>query len=214
MQVLLADDHQMVREALIPFIERIAGDIEVIQADNLEIALARATEATELGLIILDLVMPGMDVNGLKKMKKQHPEVPVVILSASLNRATIMRMISNGATGYIPKTYKGTTLVNALRIVLSGEQYIPALVATEAVEMKEGQSDPDGAGVSPLERLTPNEKETLTLLVDGLSNKEIARALDVSEITVKKRLGKIYRKFSVSNRTQAVRIAMEYEMVF
>jgi len=214
MQVLLADDHQMVREALIPFIERVSDNIEVIQAGDLETALARAKETKELGLVILDLAMPGMDVNGLSKMKKLHPEVPVVILSASLNRATIMRMISNGADGYIPKSYKGTTLINALKIVLSGEQYIPALVATEAVEMKEGQTDPDGAGVSPLERLTPNETDTLTLLVDGLSNKDIARTLDVSEITVKKRLGKIYRKFDVSNRTQAVRIAMEYEMVF
>ena len=211
MQVLLADDHQMVREALIPFIERVADDIEVIQAGDLKTALALAKEATELGLVILDLAMPGMDVNGLNKMKKQHPEVPVVILSASLNRATIMRMISNGADGYIPKSQKGTTLINALRIVLSGEQYIPALVAVE-----EGQpdADPDSAGVSPLKRLTPQERETLTLLVNGLSNKEIARALNVSEIAVKKRLGKIYRKFGVSNRTQAVRIAMEYEMVF
>ena len=120
-----------------------------------------------------------------------------------------MRMISNGATGYIPKTYKGTTLVNALRIVLSGEQYIPALVAVE-----EGQSDADSVGVSPIKQLTPKEREVLMLLVDGLSNKEISNALGVKEITVKKRLGKIYRKFGVSNRTQAVRVAMEYEMVF
>ncbi len=94
MQILLADDHAMVREALLPFVNRVADDVTVIEAETLHDAVRLAKEADDLGLIILDLMMPGMDgVTGLKRIHTLFPDVPKVILSGSVNTQTIMRTI-------------------------------------------------------------------------------------------------------------------------
>ncbi len=207
MKILVADDHVMIREALVPLIEQIADDIEVIQASDFNIALERALEARELGLVILDLEMPGMNGSeGLRAMHMRIPEVPVVILSGTLNRATIWEMMRNGAAGYIPKTYKGEVLINALKLVISGEQFIPSLLVHGGEEPRE---DNPGRGLQRFKGLTNSEMEILVLLMDGLSNKEISRILAVKEPTVKKRLARTYRKLGVTNRTQAARIAIE-----
>ncbi len=202
MKILVADDHVMIREALVPLIEQIADDIEVIQAGDFNTALERVLEARELGLVILDLEMPGMNGSeGLRAMQMRIPEVPVVILSGTLNRATIWEMMRNGAAGYIPKTYKGEVLINALKLVISGERFIPSLLV-------HGGEEP-GRGLQRFKGLANSEMEILVLLMDGLSNKEISRSLAVKEPTVKKRLARIYRKLGVTNRTQAARIAIE-----
>lgn len=204
MQILLADDHAMVREALLPFVNRVADDVTVIEAETLHDAVRLAKEADDLGLIILDLMMPGMDgVTGLKRIHTLFPDVPKVILSGSVNTQTIMRTIKNGAAGFIPKTYGGQALISALKLVLSGERYIPS-----SVFLGDGDTQSADGGASAIlgdAILTASERETMDLLKEGNSNKEIARTLDVQEVTIKKRLGRIYRKLGVSNRTQATR---------
>lgn len=208
MQILLADDHAMVREALLPFVKKVADDVTVIEAETLHEAVQLAKEADDLGLIILDLMMPGMDdVTGLKHIHSLFPDVPKVILSGSINTRTIMRTIKNGAAGFIPKTYGGQSLVSALRLVLSGERYIPS-----SIFLDDGDSQSaDGSANAILgdAMLTASEQETADLLKEGNSNKEIARILGVQEVTIKKRLGRIYRKLGVSNRTQATRAVLE-----
>ncbi len=207
MKILVADDHVMIREALVPLIEQIADDIEVIHASDFNIALERVLEARQLGLVILDLEMPGMNGSeGLRAMQMRIPEVPVVILSGTLNRATIWEMMRNGAAGYIPKTYKGEVLINALKLVISGERFIPSLLVHGGEEPREEEP---GRGLQRFKGLANSEMEILVLLMDGLSNKEISRSLAVKEPTVKKRLARIYRKLGVTNRTQAARIAIE-----
>ena len=139
-------------------------------------------------------------------MRIRIPEVPVVILSGTLNRATIWDLMRNGAAGYIPKTYTGEVLTNALRLVISGEQFIPSLLVYGGEEPRE---DKPGCDLQRFKGLTNVEMDILILLMDGLSNKEISRILEVKEPTIKKRLARSYRKLGVTNRTQAARIAIE-----
>lgn len=208
MQVVLADDHAMVREALLPFIRRVGDNVTVMEADTFHDAIQLAQSADDLGLIILDLMMPGMnDIVGVRRMHELYPDVPTVILSGSVNTNTIMRTIKNGAAGFIPKTYGGQALVSALKLVLSGERYIPSSMFLDE-ETSQITTAASGPSLTTAD-LNAHECETLELLKDGNTNKEIARMLGVQEVTVKKRLGRIYRKLGVSNRTQATRIALE-----
>ncbi len=207
MQVVLADDHNLVREALKPLIARIDENVEIIDAETFQEASTRATDATDLKLIILDLKMPGMNgFSGLDQMCAKYPNIPVVILSGSVSRGDVVGAMNHGAKGYIPKTIGGAALVNALRLVLSGEPYFPSTIFNN-----DGTSKPtmeDGVR-NPFSTLNSREGEVLTLVIDGLSNKEIARELNIQEITVKKRLSSIFRKIDVSNRTQATKFALQ-----
>lgn len=212
MQVLLADDHAMFREALLPFINRIQSDVTTLEAETLQQAVELAKSADELGLFILDLMMPGMnDVVGLRHVRSQYPDIPIVILSGSSDKHTIMRTIKNGASGFIPKSYGGEALINALRLVLSGVCYVPASTIMDFHSGNSTTAQISSASSSKME-LTPEESETLAVLKNGCSNKEIARILGIQEVTVKKRLGRVCKKLGVSNRIQAVRVALERDM--
>lgn len=211
MDVLLADDHAMVRDGLVPFLERIAPQTKVLEAANLPEALAKVREAAQLGLIILDLNMPGMDgLAGLETMRREFPGVPVVILSGSTHPADAFHSIEAGASGYIPKTMRGETIIGVLRLVLAGEKYVPPFLFDYREEMQ--KPEPASGGLmskdSPLSCLTARELDILAMIVDGAPNKVIARALDLQEVTVKAHLRNIFRKIAVANRTEAARVAM------
>jgi len=209
LQVVLADDHNLVREALKPLIKRVDEGVEIIDAENFQEAQQRAADASDLKLIILDLKMPGMNgFSGLEQIRARFPEIPVVILSGSVNRGDVMGSMKHGAAGYIPKTVGGAALVNALRLVLSGENYYPSFVFSKDESASDKRVSIDGIA-NPFDALNSREEEVLTLVIDGMSNKEIARELDIQEITVKKRLSSIFRKLNVSNRTQATKFALQ-----
>ncbi len=156
--------------------------------------------------------MPGMNgLSGLTVMRQKHPEIPVVILSGSVKRSDVLNALEHGASGYLPKTLSGKSLINALRLIMSGEKYIPsALLEDDGSNTRPGEIDLDGlAPDNPLRQLTNREREVLALLTKGLSNKEIAKQLTVREITVKVHLTGIFKKLGAANRTQAVKIAMQ-----
>ncbi len=206
MQVILADDHDLVRDTLEAFLKRLGDDVRVLHAANLPQAVELAREAGELQLILLDLRMPGMNgLAGLKTMRTERPEVPVVILSGEVNSDTVRGALQAGAAGFIPKTMRATAMLNALRLVLSGERYVPDLLLTEATTPAGGAPAPG----SRLDSLTPRERQVVGELVKGLSNREIARNLSIEEVTVALHLRSIYRKLDVESRTQAVRLALQ-----
>ncbi len=213
MFVVLADDHNVVREGIRLFLERLDTGVAVLEAANFAEALEQAEAAPELDLIILDLVMPGMNgLAGLKIMRSRFPDVPVVVLSGSNQRSDALNAIKAGAAGYIPKSIGGEALLNAVRLIRSGETYVPSLVVEDAgVEQEEAGSGEQRplSDNNPIKRITRRERQVLGELVEGCSNKEIARRLFIEEITVKVHLSGVYRKLNVSNRTQAVRKAME-----
>ena len=212
MNILLADDHDLVRDGITSFLKTAAPEVEIAQAKDFAEALSIVDGDTPVELTILDLNMPGMNgLSGLTVMRQKHPEIPVVILSGSVKRSNVLNALEHGASGYLPKTLSGKSLINALRRIMSGEKYIPsALLEDDGSNTRPGEIDLDGlAPDNPLRQLTNREREVLALLTKGLSNKEIAKQLTVREITVKVHLTGIFKKLGAANRTQAVKIAMQ-----
>lgn len=207
MRILIADDHTLVRQGLMPFFKALDPAIEVLEASSLDEAMTVAADAESLDLILLDLKMPGMrGVQGLSAMREAHQGVPVVILSGSVDSSDVMECADAGAAGYLPKTLNATAMINALRLVLSGERYFPSFAF--AAPRKPAEDAPIDAA-NPLSQLEEREGVILGMVVEGRTNKEIARALDLQEVTIKVQTRNIYRKLGAANRSQAVRIAME-----
>lgn len=211
MKILVADDHKLVRDGLKPFLQELAPDVEVLDAANMDEALNVAASAGDLGLVLLDLMMPGMDgLKGLETLRAKCPNVPVVIVSGFSSRDHVVAAVQAGASGFIPKTVSGTAMVNALRLVLSGEKYLPSSTFFDdpSTQMSMPMAMKPAGVPPPFDKLSRREAEILALLVEGRTNKEIALCLDLQEITIKVHLRNVYRKIGAANRAQAVRIAM------
>ena len=199
LRVVLADDHDLIRDGLQPYLERLADVVEVLEATTFQEVVKYAQSEPPIGLILLDLQMPGMNgAASVADVCKVFPGIPVVVISGSSDNNTITAALGFGASGFIPKTTRGKSLVAALKMVLSGENYVPPLMLRQGFE----QSD------HPLSKLSGREAATLRLLMGGKTNKEIARDMELQEITVKVHLRSIFRKIGAANRTDAVRIAM------
>ncbi len=206
MKILLADDHNLVRDTIERYLGQLSGDIQVLQAATLPQALKIGRRGESLDLIILDLNMPGMNgLAGLKSMQGTRPGVPVVILSGQIDPETIRGALQAGAAGFLPKTMRGVAMLDALRLIVSGERYVPDLVLSPDASMSDQQLSISGA----LAALTPRERDVLKLLVEGMSNKAVADRLNIEVVTVALHLRSIYRKLGVASRTQAVRLALK-----
>jgi DNA-binding NarL/FixJ family response regulator len=203
---VFADDHRLVREALAPFIQRLAPTVRLDEASTVDEAIALLEGDNQCDLILLDLNMPGMDgFEGFNRLQGVAPDTPIAVLSGSIDPSDVSQALAHGAAGYIPKTTAGTTLVNALQIILAGEIYVPpALMSAQASRGK-----PEARSVPLAER----QMDVLKALAEGLTNKEIARRLGIAEITVKVHLQSIYRKLGVSNRTEALAAALNRGLV-
>ena len=211
LRIVFADDHRLVREALAPFIQRLAPTVRLDEASTVDEAVSLLENNNQCDLILLDLNMPGMDgFEGFNRLQHVAPDTPIAVLSGSIDPSDVSQALAHGAAGYIPKTTAGTTLVNALQIILAGEIYVPpALMTAQAAR---GGS----AGGSRETRTVPladRQMDVLKALAEGLTNKEIARRLGIAEITVKVHLQSIYRKLGVSNRTEALAAALNRGLV-
>ncbi len=215
MRVLLADDHSLVREAIKPWLEALAPVMEILEAGSLAEVLAYNLAPPAPDLILLDLHMPGMNGTvSIGTVRETFPSAAVVIVSGAADKATITAALNAGARGYVPKTSRGRSLVNALRMVLAGETYLPTEIITDG-PVADGSAQLPGqlpgmpaARTGLLEKLSKREASALRLLIAGKTNKQIARDLEIEEITVKVHLRNVYRKIEASNRADAVRIAM------
>ncbi len=202
MRILLADDHDLVRETVAAFL-RSEPDIQVDLARDLPHALETARSAAPYDLVLLDYMMPGMDrLTGLQVMKKALPGVPVAILSGAASQVLAEQALAAGAAGFLSKSMSTKSLLAAIRFMAAGEIYAPRPAAAPS-----GGSAPAGeAGKTPL---TGREMDVLRRLCQGLANKEIARDLGLQEVTVKLHVKTLYRKIGARNRTHAVLIARE-----
>ena len=217
MRILLADDHDLVREAISLLFQQYFDDCEVAEAGALDPALELIAENNTFDLVLLDLRMPGM--NGLEGLKRTLEKVAdttfVVLLSGAYRSEDVRKALEAGAHGFIPKTLRGQALANAVQLVLAGDKYLPSSILTDMNDGFSGSGDGDArlaggfGNEGDFARLTPREREVLALLSEGRPNKDIARHLDLREITVKYHLKNIYRKLNVSNRAQAVKMALE-----
>jgi two-component system, NarL family, nitrate/nitrite response regulator NarL len=189
MKILVCDDHALFREGLELVLGQLDPAAELESVGDAETALARVAEGDKPDLVLLDLQLPGMDgLTALAALRRDHPDVPVVVISGSENPARARSALERGASGFIPKSSRGTVLLSALRLVLSGGIYVPPLVM---------------AGAARAAALTDRQQEVLRLLARGLTNRDIAEVLKISETTVKSHVKNLYEALDVTNRTEA-----------
>lgn len=209
MRIVLADDHVMLRDGLRPYLHQLEPGVEVLEAGTYPelFAVIEANAPVDLGLV--DLRMPGMDgILGLQALRQRWPEMPVTVLSSMTDRKVILDALAAGAVGFIPKRLSAGAMLSALRLVLAGERFVPAMLLSadcSEVQPRRSSEDDSDSGAN----LTQREKEILRLLRDGLPNKAIARQLNVSEVTVKSHLCHVFRKLGVQNRVQAARLSLQ-----
>ncbi len=206
LEIIVADDHPLFREALRHALGRAVPDATVVEADTVAALLDEAERHPEADLLLLDLNMPGANgFSALVQMRAHHPSLPVVIISANEDPGVIRRSIAHGAAGFVPKSSTVEEMVEALRAVLDGDVWIPASVDAESPTLE----GPEADVASRLASLTPQQFRVLTMLSAGLLNKQIAYELGVSEATVKAHMTAIMQKLGATNRTQAVVLSQQ-----
>jgi DNA-binding NarL/FixJ family response regulator len=197
MRILIADDHDLVRDTVGAYLE--AGQMdEVITVPTLDDALSAVDSGGAFDLVLLDYNMPGMNgLSGLEKMIAANSGRPVAIMSGSASRDVAQAALNAGASGFIPKTLSGKALLSAARFMASGEIYAP-------FEFMRGQTGETGQP-----QLTRREMDVLRGICAGKSNKEIAQDYGLQEVTVKLHAKTLSRKLGARNRTHAAMIARD-----
>ncbi|MBY5988620.1 response regulator transcription factor [Roseovarius atlanticus] len=199
-KILLADDHDLVRDTIAFFLTSNAG-FRVEQAGSLDEALKINAERGPFNLILLDYTMPGMGaLSGLTRMCALSG-CPVAILSGTAPPDIARRALRAGAAGFLPKTLDPQALVTAIRKMLIGETFLPENFLAEA---------PTAANAASL---TPREQEVLRRVAEGKLNKEIARDLEIQEVTVKLHVKTLSRKLRARNRTHAAMLGRDMGLV-
>ncbi len=207
MKILLCDDHAVFRSGLRLVAESLDADAEVIETQDGEGALEVAAQHPDLDLVLLDLELPGIDGHeGLRRFRERLPSLPVVIVSADDDPMTIRRALDAGASGHIPKGASEREMVSALRLILEGGVYVPP-AALAAPARPAGASGGDGSDRAA--RLTSRQREVLSLMARGLTNREICGVLSIAEGTVKTHVAAILEALDVTNRTEAAVRARE-----
>jgi DNA-binding NarL/FixJ family response regulator len=193
--VLIADDHPLYCDALRAIVPQACPGAEIGEANSQEEVLAAVSAARIFDLVLLDLHLPGAQgLSCLQALRRVTPATPIVVVSAVDDPRIMQDVIMGGANAFVPKSASGQVLINALRVILAGGTYMPAGVLA-AMRMAEAGPARD--------ELTLRQRHVLELVATGLSNKRIARALQISEITVKAHVSAIFRKLGVTNRVQA-----------
>jgi DNA-binding NarL/FixJ family response regulator len=200
MRIAIGDDHAIIRDALKVFVRELGDDVEVMEAESYAAVLDLVRRCPDLALLVLDLCMPDMEpMAGLAAVRASYPG-RIAVFSAMSEPKTISAALTAGADGYIPKRLGHEAMVSALRLILAGETFVPSLAWP--------RDDPwPFRSAAVRSGLTRREGEVLDLVREGLSNKAIARRLNLSEVTVKSHIGSIFRKLGVHNRVQAARAA-------
>ncbi len=200
MKILIADDHDLLKDTLVLFLQG-EGNIETVTASDFDGAISIVDTKGPFDLVMLDYNMPGMNgLEGLKKALAYNGGQTVALMSGIATRAVAEEALALGAAGFVPKTLSAKSLVNAVRFMAMGEQYAPIDFMTQEEE----------AAPNPLaEKLSRRELQVLEGLSQGKSNKEIARDLDLQEPTIKLHVKTLYRKIGAGNRTQAALIAKQ-----
>jgi DNA-binding NarL/FixJ family response regulator len=198
-RIVIVDDHPLFRGALNQALSSSIEAVEITEAGSLDELIERLGPDHGIDLILLDLAMPGVQgLSGLLYLRAEHPEVPVVIVSANEEAATIRRAIEFGASGYVPKSQPVDQIRLAVQQVLDGAVWTPPEVEFEQTDAA------TGAAIARLSTLTPQQVRVLMMLGEGLLNKQIAFRLSVSEATIKAHVSAILQKLGVDSRTQAV----------
>ena len=207
MKILVVDDHALIREGLRQVLKGLDNEVEVLEAGSCTRAFELALMHLDLDLVLLDYHLP--DMNGLEALDafaRQVPELPIIVLSGSVNPKIMQQVMKKGAAAFLTKSGVSDELLSVTRLVLAGNVYVPPeLIASSASALMDA---PVADLLAP--QFTPRQVEVLYLLLDGYTNKEIGKMLSLSDETVKNHVSSILRGFGVQTRTQAVLAANRY----
>jgi DNA-binding NarL/FixJ family response regulator len=209
-KVLIVDDHALVRRGIGHVVRDCFPDAEVVEAENAASALEQMPHGVEIALV--DVRMPDSDgLELLHELKARWPDVPVIMLTSFDHAHYVRRALAEGAAGYMLKDATPEDLEQAIKVAVSGGGNVlsPRVIQNLFEATGAEPSAPEGSrGSRPAGALTQRETDILALLAEGKSNRDISRALYLSEKTVKAHLAAIFRKLGVTNRTQAAMAAV------
>lgn len=204
-RVLVADDHPLYRDALRQIVPDVCPAAELVEACDQTQVLALVTSDSAFDLILLDLDIPGaIGLSCLQAVRTAAPLTPVIVVSAADDPQTLRRAVLGGATGYVMKSASRQTIIDAIRLVLSGGCYIPSAAMVALREVSRSARQDSARQLTGISALTSRQFVVFQLISRGLTNKQIARELDISEITVKAHVSAILHKLQVDNRVQAI----------
>lgn len=197
---VIADDHPLFRGALKEALAGMGPGSNLLEAGDFESVKSLIVGKDDIDLVLLDLTMPGASgLSGLVSLRGLDSSVPIVVVSAHDDPATIRRALELGASGFISKSASMDDIRGAVRLVLDG-----GVAAPEGIELGE-EGDPEISNlIARLQTLTPQQSRVLGMLAEGLLNKQIAYELNVSEATIKAHVSAVLQKLGVDSRTQAV----------
>jgi DNA-binding NarL/FixJ family response regulator len=213
---MVVEDHALVREGLVRLLAQSDPRFVISECADFEAALQLLDKEGDFDLVLLDLALPGIDgFVGLDILRRNHPAIPVAVVSAYDDTPTITRVMNLGASGFIPKAFSGEALVSAVRAVLDGSIFRPAGVGAGARLDDLPPVAPHSNGIDPGDiGLTDRQAQVLALMVRGLSNRDIAEQLHLSEGTVKIHATAVFKALGVSSRTQALVAGARYGIDF
>jgi DNA-binding NarL/FixJ family response regulator len=207
LNILLADDHEVMRLAMRHALQPLAAEIRWFEAADAAQVEAQLASGVDFDLALVDLQMPGAEgAPTIARWRRERPALPMVILSATEDAALVRELIGLGVSGFVPKSDAAAVMLQAIRLILAGGTYAPLRFLSESAGADKGRADvaPSASG------LTARQIEVLRLLARGLPNKIIARELGLAEATVKVHLLAIFRVLQARNRTEAVIAAQRH----
>lgn len=193
---LIIEDHPLYRDALIHLMQEIVGKSETVATNSAEKGLRLAETLPNLALILLDLGLPGLNgIEAIIAFRRKLPLVPIIVVSASENRQEATAALHEGAIAFVSKAVPAEIMTDVVRRLLSGALTEPEWITANGKNTIQDECWP---------KLTVRQHETLVLLSQGHSNKEIALRLALSEMTIKVHVSALFKALNVVNRTQAV----------
>lgn len=214
LRALLVDDHPVVLNALTTALTSLQAFDCIDQERSMADALKRLEGAGEYDLILLDLhLSDSAGVEALVRLRESYPDVPVVVFSGDESGQTIQSAFEHGVLGYIPKSSSVSQLINAIKVVLSGSNYLPPHFMRALGFVPPANRPKAKLPDSPTPKLTPRQQQVFAYLLQGMPNKVIADRLGMAEGTVKTHLFTIYRLFGASNRVQLILHASQLGLV-
>lgn len=212
-RVLLVDDQALFREGVRAFLSRERGMYVVGEASSAVEAVEKAG-ALRPHVVIMDLMMPDGDgIAAIRRIKQLRPEVRILVLTARCEHRLFQRAAEAGARGYVLKDIAAANLVKAIHSIHQGGVMLSPTIAKQIIDHLFATQDDQSGTTGRVHGLTQRERDVLVKLAEGLSDKEIAAKLFLSEATVKTHLRSIYQRFHVKNRTQAVALAVEKKLL-
>ena len=209
-RVLIVDDHAVVRSGLRVFLD-LQHDIEVVgeASDGSEgVAVARRLEPD---VVLMDLLMPNMDgITAIGRIKAERPDTEIVTMTSFIEEEKVTAALEAGASGYVLKDAEAEEVAAAIRAAFAGEVHLDPAVARLLAQRMRNRKSPEDELTEPL---TDREKDVLSLLGQGMSNKEIGSALFITERTARTYVSNILGKLGLASRTQAALYAVEHKLV-